>query len=35
MTQFSFSADSIEKKMNLIENAAEQAMNECPKTTDT
>jgi len=35
MTQFSLSADSIQEKLNLIENAAEQAMNECPKTTDT
>jgi len=35
MTQFSLSADSIQKKLNLIENAAEQAMNECPKKTDT
>ena len=35
MTPFALNANSIQKELNLSEKATEQAMNECPKTTDT
>jgi len=35
MTAFTLNAKAIQEELNLSENAANQAMNECPKTTDT
>jgi len=35
MTGFALNAKTIQKELNLSETAAEQAMSECPKTTDT
>lgn len=35
MTGFTLNAKTIQEELNLSENAANQAMNECPKTTDT
>lgn len=35
MTAFTLNAKTIQEELNLSENAANQAMNECPKTTDT
>jgi len=35
MTVLALNAKTIQKDFNLSENAADQAMNECPKTTDT
>ncbi|MFH2059390.1 MAG: hypothetical protein ABIJ59_10880 [Pseudomonadota bacterium] len=35
MTAFILDAKTIQKELNLSENAADQAMNDCPKTTDT
>jgi hypothetical protein len=35
MTLFALNAKTIQEELNLSENAADQAMNECPKSTDT
>ena len=35
MSAFTLNAKTIQEELNLSENAADQAMNECPKTTDT